>query len=124
MRFVVPAILVLVAGLHALPLLGVLGVGRLSTLYGVQVDEPNLEILMRHRAVLFGMLAVFLAACAFRPQWHRLGIVAGFVSVVSFLYLAHDVGRYNAAVTRVLQADLVALVMLFVGGALLMARRR
>ena len=72
MRFVVPAVLILVALIHALPLVGVLGTDRLASLYGVSVAEPNLEILMRHRAVLFGMLAAFLTFCAVRPETLRV----------------------------------------------------
>ena len=47
-----------------LPLAGVLGAGRLSALYGIAFEEPNLVLLMRHRAVLFGLLGVFLAIAA------------------------------------------------------------
>ena len=77
MRFVVPAVLLLVAAIHALPLLGVLGAARISGLYGIAVDDPNLEILMRHRAVLFGLLAAFLAYAAFHRALHGLGEMRG-----------------------------------------------
>lgn len=32
-----------------------------------QVIEPNLEILMRHRAVLFGLIGAFMVFAAFKP---------------------------------------------------------
>ena len=47
-----------------------------------------------------------------------LAFVGGFVSVVSFLWLAWSVGGYNAEVNRVFVADLVALGCLVVGAAL------
>jgi hypothetical protein len=37
MRFVVPAALLLVALIHALPLLGVVSAARVSSLYGIAV---------------------------------------------------------------------------------------
>jgi hypothetical protein len=112
MRFVVPAVLLLVAAIHALPLLGVLGAARISGLYGIAVDDPNLEILMRHRAVLFGLLAAFLAYAAFHRSLHGLALIGGAVSVVAFLALALSVGRYNAAIGTVVRVDVVALLLL------------
>ena len=87
-RYVVTIMLVVVAVIHLLPLSGVLGSERLSTLYGISFDEPNLAILMRHRAVLFGLLGLFLLFAAFRPAFQLLAFTAGFVSVLSFLWLA------------------------------------
>lgn len=117
MRYLVSAMLAVVAIIHLLPLTGVLGGARLSALYGIPLDEPNLAILMRHRAVLFGLLGAFLLYAAFRPALQPAAFVAGFVSVLSFLYLAWSVGGYNAQVGRVFTADLVALACLVVGAA-------
>lgn len=59
MRHLVSTMLVVVAVIHLLPLSGWFGPERLTALYGLPFDEPNLAILMRHRAVLFGLLGVF-----------------------------------------------------------------
>ena len=117
MKFIVPAVLLLVAAMHALPLVGVLGASKLSSLYGIEVQEPNLEILLRHRAVLFGLLAALLTYCAFQPQLHRLGLVAAFVSVATFLAFAQIVGGYNSSLATVVRVDIIALVLLIIGGA-------
>jgi len=115
MRHLVSAMLVVVAIIHLVPLSGLLGTERLAVLYGIQIEEPNLAILMRHRAVLFGLLGVFLLYAAFRPTFQPAAFVAGFVSVLSFLYLEWSVGGYNAQIGRVFTADIVALVCLVVG---------
>ncbi|MFT3800992.1 MAG: phosphopantetheine adenylyltransferase [Burkholderiaceae bacterium] len=115
MRHLVSAMLVVVAIIHLLPLSGVLGSSRLSALYGIPIDEPNLAILMRHRAVLFGLLGVFFLYAAFRPPLQVAAFIAGFVSVLSFLYLAWSTGGYNPQVNRVLIADILALVCLIIG---------
>ena len=117
MRYLISAMLAIVGIIHLLPLSGVLGGGRLETLYGLPFADANLEILMRHRAVLFGLLGAFLLLAAFRPQYQPIAFVAGFVSVVSFLWLAWAVGGHNAQVARVVTADLVALACLVVGTA-------
>ena len=84
---IIAAMLIIVGIIHVLPVIGVLGPERLAALYGIAVDEPNLTILMRHRAVLFGLVGAFLLYAAFRPDLQVLALVAGFVSVISFFYL-------------------------------------
>ena len=117
MRYLVSAMLVIVAIIHLLPLSGAIGSERLASLYGISFDEPNIAILMRHRAVLFGLLGLFMLFAAFAPRFQVAAFVLGFVSVVSFLWLASSVGGYNAAVGRIVTADIVALVCLVVGAA-------
>src|SRR6185503_5462536 len=98
MRILVSVMLLVADEVHLPPLSGVLGAKRLTDLYGLDFTDPSLVILMRHRAVLFGLLAVFLIYAAFRPALQPLALVAGLVSVVSFLCLAWSVGGYNASV--------------------------
>ncbi len=112
MRYLISAMLILVGIVHLLPLVGVLSSDRLSTLYGLPFTDPNLAILMRHRAVLFGLLAVFFIFAAFKPTFQPLAFVTGFISVISFLWLAYSVGHYNAQIARVFTADIIALVCL------------
>ncbi len=122
-RFV--ALMLIIVGLiHLLPLSGVLGAERLQSLYGLSFSEPNLAILMRHRAVLFGLLGMFLLYAAFRPALQTLAFIGGFVSVVSFLALAYAVGGYNDGVARVVLADWLALGCLLAGAAVAVWRDR
>jgi hypothetical protein len=110
-------VLLVVPGvIHLLPLSGVLGAEALTRLYGLDFSTPDLEILMRHRAVLFGMLGVLLCAAAFKPALRKLALLAGLASVVSFLVLAFSVGGYGEGVARIVTADWVALICL-VGAA-------
>jgi len=117
-RFLLPALLIVPGLIHLLPLSGVLGADALTRLYGLDFSEPNLEILMRHRAVLFGLLGALLVAAGFRPALRTVALWAGFASVLSFLGLAWAVGDYGPAVARVVAADWVALGCLGVAAAL------
>ena len=114
-KYVTPAMLVIVGIIHLLPLAGIAGGPRLAALYGIAVADPNLEILLRHRAILFGLLGAFLVFAAFRPALQPHALVAGFISIVSFLWLAYSTGHFNEQLSRVVAADLVALVCLCVG---------
>lgn len=116
MKKLVTVMLLVVGVIHLLPVAGVAGAEKLGVLYGVAVSDPNLEILMRHRAVLFGLLGLFLCGAAFLPGWQPAALLAGLISVASFVWLAWSVGGYNAAIGRVVLADLIALVCLAVAG--------
>ncbi len=121
-RIVINAALFLTGCIHLLPLPGLLGGERLAMLYGVVLDDPAIELLLRHRAVLFGLLGSFIVAAAWRPRMQPLAVLAGVVSVVSFLLFASGSG--NAAVQRIVIADLIALGLLLTAGVLRLMPRR
>jgi hypothetical protein len=110
--------LTLAGVIHLLPLPGILGTGQLTRLYGVSADDPNVGILLQHRAVLFGLLGVLLIAAAFRPDLRAVALIAGIVSAVSFLVIAWGIGGYNAQVARVVVADLLAVTLLVVAAGI------
>jgi hypothetical protein len=112
------ACLTLAGIIHLLPLPGLLGAGQLTRLYGVVGDDPNVGILLQHRAVLFGLLGALLIAAAFRPELRAVALVAGLLSTVSFLVIAWGVGGYNTQVARVVVADLLAVVLLLVAAGI------
>jgi hypothetical protein len=125
MRLLITSLLLVVGVIHLLPVTGVLGRQQLAELYGLPFAEPDLEILMRHRAVLFGILGLFLIVAAFTPTLQLHAFSAGLLSVGSFLWLAWSVGGYSPQIRRVVVADLVALFCLIVALALyLLAQRR
>jgi hypothetical protein len=115
MRYILSAMLTVVGIIHLLPLSGVLSVSRLQALYGVAITDPNLEILMRHRAVLFGILGAFQIYAAFRPVLQLAALIAGTISVISFLVITGMVGGYSVGIARVVTADIVAVVCLLIG---------
>lgn len=104
----VSGLMLVVAVIHLLPLSGLLGTEQLTRLYGVVVAGPDMEILLRHRAVMFGILGMVFALAAFVPKYQPLAFLMAFVSIFSFLLLAWLVGDYQAAINRVVLADWVA----------------
>jgi hypothetical protein len=114
-RHLIAAALVGVGIIHLIPIIGVLGGPRLAQLYGFAVDDPNLAIVLRHRALLFGLLGSLCVWAAFRPALQPLALGAASISVVGFLALALATGGYNQAIARVVTADWVAAGLLFIG---------
>lgn len=114
--------LLLVAGaIHLLPLPGVLGADQLQRLYGLPFEHPDLLVLMRHRAILFGLLGLLLVAAAFRPALQPLALAAGLASATSFLVLCWLSGDFGPALERVLWADVVAIACLLLAAVLRVA---
>lgn len=112
------ACLTLAGVIHLLPLPGALGAGRLERLYGVAVGDPNVSILLQHRAILFGLLGALLIVAAFRTELRTAALIAGLVSTISFLVVAWTVGGYNPQVARVVTADIVAVALLLVAAGI------
>lgn len=115
MKIVLSVLLTIVAIIHLLPLVGVISRQRINSGYGIETSDLNVAILMRHRAVLFGMLGAFLLCAAWLPAYQGLGILAGLISVISFLLIAWSEGDVNPQLQRVIAADYVALACLILG---------
>ena len=118
MRAIVTLLFLVAAAVNLLPVIGALSTSRLEGLYGVVVQDPNLEVLMRHRAVLFAIVAGLLAAAAFHPPLRALAIAAGLLSMLSFVAIAGLVGEYNPMLRRVVLVDVAASVALVAAGLL------
>jgi hypothetical protein len=75
--------------------------------------------MMRHRALMFGIVGGILIAAAIRSEWRGLAVVVGLVSAAGFLVIAGLVGGYGDKIRRVVIADVVAVVALVIAGAAL-----
>jgi hypothetical protein len=106
----------LVAGIiHLLPVPGVMGVGTLARLYGIEASDPSTAILLQHRALLFGVLGALMLSAIALPWLRITALSVGLFSAASFIVVAMAVGGYNTAIGRVVFADLVASVLLAAG---------
>ncbi|MDC8015676.1 hypothetical protein [Tahibacter soli] len=109
MNLAIAVLLTLVGAILALPVAGVVDAAALTRLYGIAFDDPDLVILMRHRAVLLGLIGAFVICAAFRPALRVPAFVAASVAIGAFLWIALSAGGYNAALRTVVIADVVAL---------------
>ena len=93
--------------LNLAPLIGVISADQLQGMYGVPIDSPDLEVLMRHRAILFGIVGGFVLFSAFRPALQGMAATAALVSMLSFILLAVIVGNVGDNVRKVVIADVI-----------------
>lgn len=120
--YLIAGLLIVAGVINFLPVVGVLGPERLKSLYGVPFGDPNLIILMRHRALLFGLLGGFMIWSAFRPSTQWLAVAAGLISMVGYIVIAWQVGGYNDQLRRVIQIDVAATAALVAVAGLLLFR--
>lgn len=104
---IVCTLLLVAAGLLNLaPVIGAQSADQLTSLYGLSIDSPDLQVLMRHRAIMLGLIGALMLIAAYRPSLQVLAASIGFVSMSSFVILAHMVGETGAEVNRVVTADI------------------
>ena len=115
----ISVVLIVVGSVHLLPLKGALGSDHLVELYGVAPPDFDLELLLRHRAILFSLLGAFMILAAFNKSYQPMAVVAGIVSTSSFIYLSWVIGKPNELISRVVLVDWVATVLLVLCGFVL-----
>ena len=115
MSWIVPAMLLLVALIHLPPLLGVLGVAKMEAAYGVALPGPDLSLLMRHRALMFGLLGGFMLLAVFVPPLQPWALLLALLSAGGFVLLAWSTPGRNARLARVAWVDVAAVVFALVG---------
>lgn len=109
-------IALLVSGIiHLIPVYGVSGSAALTQLYGIEVVDSNVAILLQHRALLFGILGLLMLLAIALPSIRITVLVTGLLSAASFIVVAMWVGDYNPAISRVIRADAVASALLAAG---------
>jgi hypothetical protein len=102
-----------VAGIiNLLPTIGATGAGGLRSLYGFEIANPDLEILLRHRAVLFGIVGALLLAAAIRPGLREVAALVAGASMASFIVIALLVGGYGPAIGKIVIAGVIGLLAL------------
>jgi len=122
MERIISALLVVVGLINFLPILGVLSAEALANGYGINPPRGDLLILMRHRALLFGIVGALIISSAFLRHLQVVAVIAGFVSMTGFLLLAFTAGGYGEKIHSIVIADIVALVLLLIVVALRLSR--
>ncbi|MEO0368088.1 MAG: phosphopantetheine adenylyltransferase [Pseudomonadota bacterium] len=105
-------LLFLVGLINFMPVIGVLSLDKINQAYGLNIVDDNLQILLRHRALLFGLIGGFVIYSVFQPQYQIAAIVLAAISMVGFLYFSWSVGGSSQALIKIAQIDLIGIVLL------------
>lgn len=98
--------------INFIPVLGLLSASQLAAAYGIELNSPELSLLMRHRALLFGLMGGLVLVSLFKPQLQATAMVLSGISMVGFMVLAWPIDGLNEPVTRVFMADVVGVFCL------------
>ncbi|WP_194828134.1 phosphopantetheine adenylyltransferase [Nocardia sp. XZ_19_231] len=113
------ALLAAVGLLNTAPALGAIAPTGMYAAYGITPAGPDLEVVLRHRAVLFAVIGAGLVVAVFRPALRPIAIRANAISFASFLALVIADGSVGPGLMRVAAVDVAGLVVLGAGAALL-----
>lgn len=119
MQMLGKGLMILAGAINLLPVFGMLSAARVQRLYDVAFAGPDVAILLRHRALLFGIVGALLIAGALRTELRLAAVLAGLASMAGFLVFAALEGGYNEALRRVVLIDIIGIAALALGYALL-----
>ena len=105
-------LLFLVGVINFIPVIGVLSLDKINQVYGLSVSDNNLAILLRHRALLFGLIGGFIIYSVFNPQYQIAAMMLAAISMLGYLIFFWSVGESNSALLKVAQIDIVGVVLL------------
>ncbi len=89
---------------------------KMAKSYGIEISNPNHELLLRHRAILFGIIGGLMIYSALVKKHYELSTIAGLVSMTSFIILYFIIGKdINQELKKVMMIDVVATVILCIG---------
>lgn len=118
MNIVITICLVLVGLINFAPIAGVFSADNLSRAYSVTLASNDLVVLMRHRALLFGIIGGFILYSAFAPKYQSAAMLMAFISMTGFLALIFLEGNVNASISKIMWIDVVGLVLLAIAAYL------
>lgn len=103
-KFIV-IVLLAVGALNALPAVGLISAERLQALYGLDIGDDGLLLLMRHRALLFALLGGFVLASVFVRDWRLPAMAAALASMLGYLALGWPAETLGPALRKVFWID-------------------
>jgi hypothetical protein len=104
--------------INFVPVLALISVPKLEEVYSISLLSNDLIILMKHRALLFGIIGGFIVYSAFVRIHQGPAIIMAAISMVGYVVLMHFVGGYNESLNKVLVFDYVGLIFLALAVAL------
>jgi hypothetical protein len=110
---IVSVLLLLVGILNLTPAIVFLDPSRTTSLYGIQIANDDLGIIVRHRAILLGLLGAAMIYAAFRKTFVVPAITAAFVGKLAFLFLIWTTAN-TIELDRVAIFDIAAIIALTV----------
>lgn len=89
---------------------------KINNSYGIEIPNCNYELLLRHRAILFGIIGGILISSAITKKNYPIAVLIGSISMLSFIVLFVFVnGEINPELSKVMKIDVIGLIILLIG---------
>lgn len=89
---------------------------KISKSYGIELPNGNYELLLRHRAILFGIIGGLMIYSAIAKKYYTIATSVGLISMVSFILLFFLIGKdINSELKNIMIVDIVASFILCLG---------
>ena len=118
MNIAISILLFIVGLINFVPVIGVMSADRLSNAYSIELVGNDIVVLMRHRALLFGIIGGFILYSVFNPSYQIAAMIMAAISMLGFLYFVCAVGDYNGDIAKVAIIDLVGIAILAIAAIL------
>lgn len=108
-------LLVVVGVVNLVPgVVATVSVERAAAAYGVTLDGPDLAVVLRHRGVLLALVGVALIAVPWWPEIRTAAIVAGVISMGSYVAIVLTRPGVGAPLRKVMWIDVAGLGLVLV----------
>ncbi len=118
MNLTISILLITVGLINFLPVIGIISAEKLSAAYAVELIGNDIVILMRHRALLFGLIGGFMLYSVWKPSYQSVAMVMAAISMLGFLFFVAAADHYNASITKITIIDLIGLAALAIAAGL------
>ncbi|EAS46834.1 hypothetical protein GB2207_04377 [gamma proteobacterium HTCC2207] len=118
MNLTISILLITVGLINFLPVIGIISAEKLSAAYAVELIGNDIVILMRHRALLFGLIGGFMLYSVWKPSYQSVAMVMAAISMLGFLFFVAAADHYNASITKIAIIDLIGLAGLAIAAGL------
>jgi ABC-type Na+ efflux pump permease subunit len=116
MEIIFRVILFLAGLINLLPSLLAFLPDKISKSYGIEIPNANYELLLRHRAILFGIIGGLMIYSAIAKKYYEVSTTIGLISMVSFILLFFFIDKeINSELKKVMIIDIIATIILCIG---------
>ena len=96
-----------------------------SKSYGIEISNGNYELLLRHRAILFGIIGGLIIYSTIVKKYYKIATTVGLISMGSFILLFVLIEKdINLELKKVMIFDIVATVILCIGTVLMLLKSK
>jgi len=104
--------LIIVGLINFIPTIAIISAQKLEAAYSIKLISNDLIILLRHRALLFGILGGFILYSVKATSYQGAAMIMAGISMLGYVVLMFTVGGYNEALYKILIIDVVGIVIL------------